>query len=354
MHTTCERLIAEGRDFEGEIEAPLPSTAVWRGRDLALSYQKEKPLSPKWRYEETLAVNEDFLPCPLPGAWMRCRIDVHGTSHPSEEEWWEEEAGGPILVVQDFKSNYRARENELETIQRKIQAVVSWAHWGKGHDALRLVIVNFRLGREYDLTIYPHEPDGAAQLERWREDIRAEARARSAKGSDGKRRASPGACCGGCPYVGQCPAATSWLGSIYGYGTPAEMAHAYSAAIAIANSLEEPLRRATADSPILLPGGFVGSKIGMERRLRDDAHGALAQFWLDQVKPVSLEALRAMLPGLLKVMKVGTAQAQALLKAFLRTEKDQIEKRDQIFESITHRRIAPEWGVHKGAPPEVS
>lgn len=56
----CERLIREGRDFEGVREPPMPSEAVWRGRDLALSYHDGNHLSAKYRYETGLAVNRDW------------------------------------------------------------------------------------------------------------------------------------------------------------------------------------------------------------------------------------------------------------------------------------------------------
>ena len=84
VQETCRRLIEEGRDFEGEPEPPLPSDAVWAGRDLALSYVDERPMPPDAKYEVGLAVNRQWQLCPYDaGAWLRCRIDSVSTRLPS-------------------------------------------------------------------------------------------------------------------------------------------------------------------------------------------------------------------------------------------------------------------------------
>jgi PD-(D/E)XK nuclease superfamily protein len=354
---TCAGLIAKGREFEGEWEPPLPSSSVWQGRDLALRYQAEKPLSPKYQYEATLAVSRDFLPCPsarskiiLPGEpkegpWLTARIDAHGTSLPSEE-WWEDEAdAGPVLEVLDFKSSWRADESALYDIQRKIQAVLAWAHWGEEHEALRLVVVNFRHGKSYDTSVYPRTPEGAAVMARWRRDIETEIEAR-----EGERIAAPGACCFGCPYLAQCPDAQAYLPRVYAASDPEDAARCFAVNLAVADSIEPGLRRATEEEPIKVPGGFVGTKIGFERRLTDDAPQALAEFWLAQAKPANFEQLKAMLPGLLAGAGVGTGQATKLLKKYLRKEKEDIAKREALLETLTRRAVRPKWGVHKGEP----
>lgn len=346
MQGTCEKLISEGREFAGKKEPPLPPDKVWAGRDLALRYQKDSPLSPKYTYEKTLGVTKDFLPCPSKGAWLACRIDAFGTFEPGDDGGWFDESNlavGPILRVRDYKSKWTADKSELNTTQRKIQAVIGWAHFQDGHEALELEVVNFRTGRSHKIMILPRTPEGAEVLERWKEDIRSEIKA-----LEGPRIASPGACCMGCPYINQCADALAYLPRVFGSANPEEMAKSYAVNLAVAASMEQALRRATADEPIAIPGGFIGAKLGSERKLTDEAYRMLAEFWIAQAKPSSFEQLTAMLPGLLRSLKIGTGNARALTEKYLQKDSEKIIQREAFLESVTKVRLKPKWGLHRG------
>jgi len=346
---TCEGLIRDGRNYLGEMEPPLPSDLVWQGRDLALSYQSAKPLAYDLKYEIGIAVNCDWIPCPYGrGAWLRALVDAVGTREPA---WWDEEdgdAGGPVLLVKDYKSAWSAREPELRSIQRKIQAVLSWILWGKGHEVLRLVVVNFRLQREYELTILPNTPEGAAVLEQWKRDIISEVEAREKqKGPDGLRPASPGPRCFGCPYLHACDPAKDYLGSSYDMTTRDELARTYSVVMAAAKSLERPLRIATAESPIMLDGMMIGSIAKEQTTLKDNAAERLAQIWIDRTKAPDLETAQAQLPGLFKIVGLLRSNAEKFLKHFYKKDKDQIERRERILEEISGIKIVQKFGIHR-------
>jgi hypothetical protein len=350
---TCRRLIAEGRDFEGEREPPMPSAAVWAGRDLAMAYQADSPMPPGYRFEQGLAVNRAWQLVPFhPTAWLRCAVDQAGTVLPGVMD----EQGGPVLVVKDYKSAWTATEAELATIQRKIQAVLAWTAWGDGHSALRLVVVNFRLRREFELSVYPETPDGAAVLARWRRDIEDEIAARS-----GNREASPGACCMGCPFLWQCVPAQMYLRPVYGSAHADDQARAYAVARAAVKSLagdswdeQAPLRLATAEEPIKVPGGVVGTVAKEERALVPDAPQQLAAAWLRKAPAETLAAANAKLPGLLRVLDLSVTSAEKLLKHLYRGSKEARARRAELLEGLIGSRAVRRFGLHpKEESPDV-
>ena len=345
--TTCERLISDGRDFEGEPEPPLPPAAVWQGRDLAMAYQNEFPLPADFRYEEGLAVNRDWQPCPYDaGAWLRCRIDGVGTVLP---DWWEDDqGGGPILEVVDYKSAWPADARELRTLQRKIQAVLAWQAWGDGHEALRLRVVNFRMRRDFDLMVFPGTPEGARVMERWQADIVSEIKARERqRGADGRRPAAPGAVCYGCPYLFQCDAAASYLEPVFGSADPHEAAIRYAVLDAAMAALNEPLKAATAHVPYPVYGGWVGTLASETRELRPDAAEKLAALWNRRGRGDSVEAVRAGIAGLLQALRLGVAQAESLLKHMFRGSEEEITKRERALAELLTKGQKRRFGVHR-------
>jgi hypothetical protein len=348
-YATCRRLMSEGRNFEGEAEPPLPPAKVYAGRDLALSYQAVYPLPPTHRYEEPLAVTRDWLPCPYgPTAWLRGRIDAVGTEVPGSR-WWEDEegadAGGPTLIVSDYKSSWIADEEELRTLQRKIQAVLSWDRWGEGHEMLRLVVVNFRLQREYALTVAPRTPEGETVMSRWRRDITEAISAWS-----GPRIPSPGPGCFRCPYLlGACKPAQEYLWKAYGTEDAEDLARIYAVAEAARDSLKPPLLEATADGPLSVDGAVIGTVAKTERSLSGDAHEKLAAAWNRRARDASLETEAARVPGLLKALGIGVAQAESLAKHLHPKGggEEAMAARRRLIESVTATRVQRRFGVHR-------
>jgi len=345
----CERLIREGREFYGVKEPPVPAVKVWEGRDLALAYQIDNPLAPDFRYEETVAVTRDWLPCPPKGAWLRARIDAVGTRLP---DWFEDDGGGPALLVRDYKSAYSAWEAELRTLQRKIQAVLSWLHWGEGHEELRLAVVNFRTKKDHELSIFPNTPEGARVMERWKQDIASEIA--ELERTEGHRPAIAGSGCLGCPYLGQCATAQSYLTPIFGSADPEELARSYAAVTAIRESLDKPVRRAAErfGGSIPVHGGAVGFVAARQRLLTDTAPDFLAEYYLSKARPSTLEAALALFPGFLRSLRPGVANAENLLKALFKGKDDPVAKREALLSQITTVRPRVEFGVHKNKKEE--
>lgn len=342
---TCEKLIEEGRDFEGEMEPPLPSREVWQGRDLALLFHGEKPARPDFRYEEGVAVSREWSLCPYDsGAWLRCRIDGVGTRLPSWTD--DEDTSGPRLVVQDFKSSWQDDERALHSLQRKIQAVLSWLAWGKGHEALELQVVNFRARQVHSLLVQPNEPEGAKLMARWRRDIESEIRARDVqKGEAGLRPASPGPQCSGCPYLAQCEPAQAFLGTVWGGSEPEQLARVMGVAEASREHVLKPLKSACKEAPLAVDGQLVGFHAKEQRTLLPTAAEAIVERFLAKAKPQDLGHLAAMLPGFLRELKLGVAQAEAATKfLFDGSGEDVRERQARFLGKIIGKKTVKEFG----------
>lgn len=262
--------------------------------------------------------------------------------------WYEDDAGGPILDIADYKSSWVAKEGETSTLQRKIQGVLAWIAWGEGHDALRLRVVNFRLAREYESIVYPNEPEGARVLERWKRDIESEIRAREAQQlPDGTRPAIPGIGCMGCPYLRQCGAAKEFLEPVHASADPEVLGRQYAVALALVEALEAPLRIAATEEPVQIPGGSVGFKIKEISGLKRGAAETLADHWLKKTKPQDLGAAVAGIPGLLYAAKLGKAQAEALLTHLYKGGDKERDKRAAVLAEIIEPKRRSEFGVHR-------
>lgn len=346
-HETCLRLIRDGRDFEGQSEPPLPEREVFEGRDMALSFHEEHPSRPDFEYEIGLAVNARWEACPYDtGAALRCRIDATGTRLPT---WADDEdgGGGPRLVVDDYKSGWQDDARALHSIQRKIQGVLAWDRWGKGHEILELRVVNFRSHQIHSLELYPNDPEDAAKLKRWRRDIEAVIAALDAPRSPGGLRpAAPGPRCFGCPYVGQCGAARDFLGAVWGAADRESLARVYGVAEAVLEHADGPLREACSEALVEVDGCTVGYHLTEERSLRRDAAEKIVARFLERAKPASQEHLQAMLPGLLRELKLGVAQAKACTKYLFEGSGPEIrERRERFLSGLVEKSMVRKFRI---------
>jgi hypothetical protein len=348
---TAESLIREGRDFEGQQEPPLRSDLVWRGRDLALAYARECPLAPDGKYEQAAAVTRDFLPCPVgDGAWLMARIDFYATRVAGLDLMAddEEEVSGPVLVIDDFKSAWSADESELWTLQRKIQAVVAWANFGEGHEVLRIRVVNLRLRRIFEKMVLPRTDEGAATMARWRRDIESEIRERDQqKGPDGRRPATPGIGCQGCPYLGQCDEGRSWIHRVTGSLDLTGMALELAVTDARRDVLVALLKEAANEAPVDLVGGFVGFAPKEQRVPSDTAPDVLGGLWARRLRGRDAEGILAALPGLLRSLKLGKAQLEAALSHLYQGGAEERERKHRALQSMLTTKITKTFGVHR-------
>lgn len=310
--STCRALIAEGREYDGEPEPPLHPDAVFAGRDLADKWLWAHPIQPRGaRYEVGLAVNTQWEPVAYDSddAWIACIVDVVAV-----EDYADEESAGKVLIVGDYKTSWAADDSELQTLQRKIQAVLSDACLPEAReaDAIRLEVHAVRRLKTYSEEILTHH-GGRAKLNRWRRDIGTVVNELGALllVGNGARPARPGPGCIGCPWLHQCGAAQLYHSATGLPDDPKERARAWSVAVATVDSLRPLLEQDAGRGAIHLDDRErVGWQSTPSSEPADHAGSVLAELWADHLQRPEIAPILA---GLLKA--VGAPTATAIRKA---------------------------------------
>jgi hypothetical protein len=202
--TTVERLLSIGREHVDPMP-PLPAGAVYEGRDLALRWASVYGVPSGGEAEVAWRFGEGWVPDP-DGDWFGCRIDVVSVLDEEDEDGYPSR----VVLVRDYKSSWQADAGELDTIQRRAQAVAAWSMYPDA-TAIRVEVGSLRRMEVYGRTI-PLDEDGVALLTGWRDDLDVAIRSLRHRGPDGRRLARPGAGCGGCAYVRGCDAAAARWG----------------------------------------------------------------------------------------------------------------------------------------------
>lgn len=350
----CEELIAVGRSFGGHPEPPLPSAAVWAGRDLAVAYVRDGgSIDPSDSFEHVLAVDAQWRPVPPddPRARFMAQIDALGVRYPNPLDD-ETEIHHRTLTVRDYKSARSADEKELETTQRKMQACITWAHRDPEDEALRVEVVNFRTREIFGLTLDPEDVE--AQLATWRADVESEVRARETLGPDGLHPAAPGAGCIGCPYLRICEPARDLLAAESPVGEPQELGVRYAIHVAEAQRLKALLEKVADEEPIELPdGALLGYEPGEEKRIKVEAWADMAAEWerramIGKAKEAREAVLAASIPGLILALSPTVGNANALAKTLFHKELPEFKaKREAALGRWTYKKLNRNWGVWK-------
>jgi hypothetical protein len=332
---TCEQLIAEGREFDGAPEPPLPPDAVFAGRDLALAYLDGHALYPGGKYEIGMAVDASWASTNYtsPQAHVRGILDRYEIVDESGEE-----PGARVDVHTDYKSAWNAGPDLLDSLQLKLQTLlVDAAGPGFTPGIIRRRVVNLRTGGEWHADIYPNEDDGRQTLDGWRRDIDATIRALEHRDATGRRPAAPGIGCYGCPYLLQCPEALDLMGTT---DTIEDRAKQYVVASALRDALAKGLRRDTAAGAVVVNGGEVGYIAKTKRTLTDGGPSALLDRW-------ELEQGEGRTNELLRVMGVGVTQAENVAKFLGMMGREGKSARDAFMAEITELETVAEFGWRK-------
>jgi hypothetical protein len=358
-HAACvaplvEVLITRGRAFDDIPEPPLNPDAVFLGRDIALRWASEHPMGPDARYEFGAAVDKDWKPCDYRDSDARYRaiFDVYFNGEVEDEE-----AAYKMVVVRDYKTAWPTDAEELDTTQMRGQALLAYA-LSPGVDCIRQEVVNLRTRETLTRDVFLDE-EGLAKLDGWRRDLETLMRAADHKDADGTRPARPGGGCLGCPFILQCRDATDfWADHVMGLGqpTPERVVVAFATAQAHRDALFDLAKAATAEAPIVVHGGLVGT-VGVARReSRPEAHTILYKAWCsvgghapgagaDDASWREWEAENGRPLGILKSSKLGITQIKAVAKA-LYPEREDIPLREALVDECTTAVIERRFGVH--------
>ncbi len=284
--------MSEGRDVQSVIqhlvtigrvgidaEGPLPFDAVAEGHRLARHWMRDRVMPEVSWYELGLAFSTDFaarMPYEDAEAWVHCKIDrvsviddVDGFEQPIR-----------VLEVADYKLSWQADEAELDTIQRKVQAVSAWHAIadlvGEGEiDAIDLVIHSVRTGSDYRRRLWL--PDDVATLEAWQTEVATLVTAHDHK----PRTARPGPACISCDYAADCEASLLLLHAFDGdpkgqHASDDELATAWAVAKSHLNVVTEVLQhRIGKREKVVLPDGSAVGYVARPKTVMTKGHASL-------------------------------------------------------------------------------
>ena len=135
----------------------------------------------------------------------------------------------------------------------------------------------------------------------------------------------------GCPYLSQCEPAQTHCALVWGGADRQILARVYAVADAVLEHVKGPLREACSEAPVELDDCSIGYHLEEQRALRREAAETIVFRFLERAKPASQEHLQAMLPGLLRELKLGVAQAEAVTKYLFEGSGAEVRERRARF-----------------------
>ena len=329
-----KKLISEGRSYDGNPEPPLNAEKVFEGRDMAVKYLNEKSLSTTGLCEIGFAYDKSWKSVDYysENARFRTILDVLDVIEDGNEEWV-----GRILVVTDYKTSWRADKSELDTLQRRAQAVTAWkSKYCEDVDGIRLRVVNLRTGAEYSREIWLTE-NGQETLKQWQSDLEYAMDAADWTDQDGKRSASPGLGCTNCSYVKSCEPAKAFMyhTDLEDFG-PEGIANAYAIAKSLPKEYETMARAACDRSTIDTGAGLVGF-IDKERKVAtSDAPDCLWATWKGAGGDVV---------GLLTAMRLGSSSLESAAKKLY--GRGAMDLRKEFIDKLIEKQPYASFGIKK-------
>ena len=327
----CERLMSVGRSYDGKGEPPMSPESVFAGQEVALAWLAWNPIQPGGKVELGLGLDAQGQPTDYwkgDGLTIRTILDEVRIIREADEE-----SARTVLAVRDYKSAWSTDADELETLQRRIQAVAAWRYFGPA-DVLRLDVCNLRLGKVYTKELY--REDGLdAQIEEWWGQVAATVRALNAQKALGPRPAAPGRSCLACPYIGACEHALDYVERAGMHNTPEKRATAYCVATAMREELGRQLRIDTEEGPVKVAGGLVGTVAKEKTKLKADGYSLLWERWEEH----GGDEL-----GFAKALKLTASNAKEMARA-LYFDRSAKADREALIAEVTETEMAREFGV---------
>jgi hypothetical protein len=191
-----EQYCSEGRAYDGIPEPPSPFPDAMEGAELALQWHKRFPVpnGDGINHEEHFAFDENWneVPYHSPDARFRTMLDVVEIT-----EEYDEATDGMFTkaVIRDYKTSWVANAKELDTLQRRCQALVVYLRYKP--DLIILEIANLRMKCHFRREINTHFE--MESINQWMEDISTAIRT-----LDKTLKPRPGKGCIRCPYAQRC------------------------------------------------------------------------------------------------------------------------------------------------------
>lgn len=318
------RLLTAGRGGR-DAEPPIPEAAVHEGLALARGWV-ETHGTPAGSPEVLLGVD----------AAGRAAVDGALISGPIDLVYFDFEPGYEgeeieIACGRDYKSSWRAGEDDLDSFQRRLHAVLLWAAYPEC-GAVRVEVAALRTKQVHVRTFYRGADD--ERIAQWMEEIRVVASAIER----GPLEFSPGVGCVGCGYASHCDAAWSVVRD-----EDADPVHRWAVASAVAEACKPLAQAATKEAPAPIPGGFVGYAARASRVPSEDAAEVITTAWESRFGEMDRGGAEALIGNLGLSVKAIEAVGKVLYKG-----RDRAAARREWVAKIVNDKIGTVWGPHKG------
>lgn len=329
---TMQRLITDGRTFEGATEPPLALADATEGRDLAIAWATEHPLSATAHYERGVAFDASWRQVPYADPTRRFRL-IFDVQDMIEEEG--EDYTGRVAVVSDYKTAWSTSETEISSWQMRAQSVAVWL-LNPDVDGVRRELVNLRTRQTYGETLWLHD-GGREQLENWRADLTSYMDALDGMVSERLRPARPGAGCMGCPWALFCePAAVVASSVLVGDLRSADdVARSLGTLDATRSALVPLAKRLLDEEPHTTEAGLVGWHSVPGREPKTGAAAALYKAWTEA---------GGELAGFLAALPIGVTAIEGAAKRLHRDDKEALAA---LVESLTKEVTRAEFKVRR-------
>ena len=316
------RLITEGRTFRGRHEPPMKPDHAFLGRDVALKWLEFNEFPEGGEYEIELAAV-------LPGQNYKI-VALHDLIWSEEES---DECSSKITAISRDWKGWQGTEAELETIQRKAQAV-TLLHRHPSVEEIRLEVCNLQTHQIFSKTIVLDE-EGLSLIEQWANDLNTVCHA-----VDQTREARPGVGCLSCPYNHVCKdrmIAAPHDTEDY------EKLSLYLVGLETERTAVIKMLKANAELPVDIEGGYVGWKLHPNNKVAKDAHQKVIDAWLgENFEFISKESFES----LISALNLGISNINSVAKVLYGKEDDAMK--EDFLDSCIEKRNRRLFGVWKG------
>ena len=332
-----DELITKGRSFAGKPEPPMNPEHAFAGRDLALDYLEYKSLPVDGKYEIGLGMTVDGKQCAYDAKECRYRA-ITDAIYP-DVDGDIDDFQAKVITVRDYKSAWPTNADELETLQRKGQAVLTLLHYG--HDieikGIKLEVVNLRTHQSFTKTVW-FDDEGEQLLRQWQSDI-----LQLCDAADKTRQARPGGGCLGCAWCLSCSDSHKLA---MGDNVDALGLITLEARRKV---LLKALKAEITEGHVEVEGGYVGYQAMSEMTLKENAiYNVLLDFYNRAGHGVKLEDIHNKYPlevGLLESAKLGSGNVNAIAKALY--DKTEMDARENLTERCLEDTGKTQFGVWK-------
>ena len=315
-----EQYCSKGRAYDGNPEPPSPLIQAIQGANLALDWHSRYPVPNGLgiTHEHPFAFDKEWNEVDYydPTAKFRTLLDV-------VEITQEHEPFTDIIytkaVVRDYKTSWVATHDELDSFQRKCQAVVVWLKYKP--DIIILEISNLRLRCNFQREINTN--DDEELLQSWLDDIKL-----SIQTLDQELNPNPGIGCIGCPYSQKCEHFDKMYNSD-------NVMKRYIAAKEIIAKLEPQIRKASKDKP---PQSMALGRLGYAKKERKKVLPTAQKTLLSEWKNND-----GTIEQLFQQLDLGVRTLEKIAKIIANNRQE----RDELMDRLTRIEQYSAFGIHK-------